>query len=89
MVGVDLLPFQRTHVGRVIQSLARPLHSALREPRSGGGNDLIGGGDAAATHMLDAFLIRQAAKCGLHSRVGNAHAVTDLTSGEVEQVSAR
>jgi hypothetical protein len=33
--------------------------------RSGFGKDLVCGGDAAATHMLDAFLIRQAAKCGL------------------------
>jgi hypothetical protein len=32
--------------------------------------------------MLDAVLIRQMAKCRLHSRVGNAHAVADLLPGE-------
>ena len=56
-------------------------HSAGNGTSSGGWNDLIGGSDAAATRMLDAFLIRQVAKCGLHSQGGNDHAVADLLLG--------
>ncbi len=52
----------------------------LSVPGSSGGNNLIGGGDATATHMLDAFLIRQAAKCGLHSQGGNDHAAVGMKS---------